>query len=58
VSYIRRVVVGLGKLLLAVVVGSSEDGTCPVGEQALGLTLDNQFGALALDVEHDDLADT
>jgi hypothetical protein len=53
---IRRIVIGLGKLLFAVIICTSENGTCPVCEEALGLALDGQFGLLALDVEHDDFA--
>lgn len=56
-GYVRRIVVGLGKLLLAVVVGAAQDGAGPVCEEALGLALDDELGPLALDVEHDDLAD-
>lgn len=56
--YVRRIVVGLSKLLLAVVVGATEDWARPICEEALGLSLDDQLGALALDVEHDDLADS
>jgi len=56
-QYIPRVVVGLGKLLLAVVVCPPKNGTRPVCKEALGLSLDGQLGLLALDVEHDDLAD-
>jgi hypothetical protein len=47
----------LRKLLLAVIVRTPKDRTRPVRKQTLGLTLDSEFGLLALDVEHDDLAD-
>jgi hypothetical protein len=53
---IRRIVIGLGEFLLAVIICASENGTRPVCEEALGLALDGQLGLLALDVEHDDFA--
>jgi hypothetical protein len=53
---VRRIVIRLRKLLLAVVVRAPKNRTSPVCEEAFGLTLDRELGLLALDVEHDDLA--
>lgn len=52
------VVVSLGKFLFAVVVRSPKNGAGPVGEEPLSLSLNGQLGPLALDVEHNHLADT
>jgi hypothetical protein len=57
-NYIRWVVVRLRKFLLAVVIGAPENWTGPVCEETFGLSLDGEFGLLALDVEHDDFANT
>jgi hypothetical protein len=55
---VRRIVIRLRKLLLAVVVCAPKNRTSPVCEEALGLTLDCELGLFALDVEHDDFANT
>jgi hypothetical protein len=55
---VRRVVIRLCKLLLAVVVRAPKNGTSPVCKEALGLTLDCELGLLALNVEHDDFANS
>lgn len=57
-GHIRRIKIGLGELLLAVVVRAPKNRASPVCKQALGLSLDRQLGALALDVEHDDFPDS
>lgn len=56
-GHARRIEIGLSELLLAVVVCTPEDWASPVCKEALGLSLDCQLRALALDVEHDHFAD-